>query len=234
MSIWIVSSELRNKTNDLSRFAMSNKKSLLILGFGGHARSVADIALACGYEKLLFVDDNAQDGESLLGFPVIKTAKGLAPEEWQGFAASGDNDRRRQQCDVIVQLGLDLATLVSPTATLGVGSQIGPGCLVAHHAHLGPMARVGKGCILNTGAIVEHECVVGDYSHVSIQAAIAGRSVLGAYSMLGANACIIDGVRVSDWVTIGAGALVHRHIDEPGVYVGVPAKRLPDRTSEAG
>jgi len=207
---------------------MSERKNLLILGFGGHARSVADIALACGYQRFLFVDDNAREGESFLGFPVVQAAEDLDCEIWAGFPASGDNDRRRQQCEEIEKRGLFLATLVAPTATLGVGSEVGSGCLIAHHAHVGPMARVGRGCILNTGAIVEHECTVGDYAHVSINSTMAGRSQLGDHSMLGANACIIDGVRVTDRVTVGAGALVHRHIEQPGTYAGVPAKRLPN------
>lgn len=209
---------------------MKERKNLLILGFGGHARSVADIALTCGYQQLLFIDDNAREGESFLGFPVVKAVENLSSEVWAGFPASGDGDRRQLQCEEIELRGLHVATLVSPTATLGVGSEIGLGCLVAHHAHVGPMARVGRGCILNTGSIVEHECVVGDYTHVSINSAMAGRSSLGHYSMLGASACIIDGVRVTDRVTIGAGALVHRHIDQPGIYIGVPAKRLPSHT----
>ena len=32
-------------------------RGLVVLGFGGHARSVADIALTPGIEELIFVDD---------------------------------------------------------------------------------------------------------------------------------------------------------------------------------
>jgi len=204
---------------------MSTKR-LLILGFGGHARSVANIALSCGYHDLLFVDPNAQEGESFVGHPAIGQFDSELYAEWDLFPGAGENLRRREQCWQIRSLGLIPATLISPRASIGQGAIVSPGCLVGHHAHLGPMSRIGEGCIINTGAIVEHESTVGDFSHVSVNATIAGRTRLGSLSMLGAGATIIDGLSVCDRVTIGAGAMVHRSIHVAGTYVGVPAKRV--------
>lgn len=44
--------------------------------------------------------------------------------------------------------------------------------------------------------------------------------------MLGAGAVIIDGLLVGNHSVIGAGAVVCNAITEPGVYVGVPARKL--------
>lgn len=203
-----------------------NIKKLLIFGFGGHARSVADLALACGYEDLLFVEETAGPGENFLGYPVLKNIKDLDGSWCLAFAASGDCHQRRKQCDLIDQLGMSLVSLVSPFASIGSGCVISPGCFVGHHVHIGPMARIGRACIINTGAVIEHESCVGDFSHVSINAAIAGRSKLGSFSMLGAGGIIIDGISTVDDVTIGAGALVIRSIEKSGTYVGVPVRRL--------
>lgn len=202
------------------------QKNLLIMGFGGHARSVADIAIACGYTKLLFVDENARPGEQLMGYEVIKSLNELDASWCDAFAASGDARKRQRQCLALEKAGLSLVSLVAPSASVGIGSVIFPGCFIGHQAHIGPMATLGKSSILNTGAMVEHESSVGDYSHISINAAIAGRSKLGAYSMLGAGATIIDGVTIVDGVTIGAGAVVVSSIACPGIYVGVPAKKI--------
>jgi UDP-N-acetylbacillosamine N-acetyltransferase len=43
---------------------MSPDTGLLILGFGGHARSVADVAIASGITQLCFIDANAKPNES--------------------------------------------------------------------------------------------------------------------------------------------------------------------------
>ena len=203
---------------------MTESRKLLILGFGGHARSVADVALACGYDELVFVDEHARDGENFLGHPVTADIDPYVGQDWVLFPAAGDNRKREAQCFTAWELGFTIATLLSPKASIGAGASISAGCFVGHHAHVGPMARLGRACIINTGAIVEHECLVGDFCHVSVNAAIAGRSRLGDYSMLGAGATIIDQVLVGNDVLIGAGAVVCRSIEIPGTYVGVPAK----------
>lgn len=201
-------------------------KKLVIMGFGGHARSVADVALACGYTQLLFVEPSARAHENFLGHPVIAQWNGSHGAGWDAFAASGDGRQRLQQCQEIARHGLPLVSLLSPLASLGAGSLMEAGCFVGHHAHIGPLARVGKACIVNTGAVVEHEASVGDYSHVAVNACIAGRSHIGAFCMLGAAATLINALSVTDGVRIGAGAVVCAAITMPGTYVGVPARRL--------
>ena len=199
---------------------------LCVLGFGGHARSVMDVALAVGINDFLFVDANAALGESLLGFPTLTTFPDSLPSGWAVFPAAGANERRSEQVEWTLRAGYPLATLVAPSASVGAGSALGPGCFVGHHAHVGPMARIGAGCIVNTGAVVEHEAVVSDFSHVSVNAVVAGRSRIGRLVMVGAGATVLDGLSIVDSVTIGGGGVVHRSIDLPGVYVGVPVRRV--------
>ncbi len=201
---------------------------IIVLGFGGHARSVADVALASGVEKLLFVDTGAKRGETLFEFPVLETMPQV-PLGWQCFAAAGDNVRRRQQLELIQSSGWQLASVTSPRATIGAGSEIGAGCFVGHHCHVGPLAKVGVGCILNTGAVIEHDCIIGPYSHVSVNATLAGKVELGDRVFVGAGAIVINGQTVCSDAIVGAGAVVVSSLGEPGTYVGIPAKRLPNR-----
>lgn len=202
------------------------RPKLAIFGFGGHARSVGDLALACGYQDLVFVEATAQPGENFLGHAVVRHVDSIYGQGLHAFAASGDSRIRLAQCGEIAMLGWELVTLVSPSATVGVGSSIETGCFIGHHAHVGPMAKVGRGCIVNTGALVEHEAIVGDYAHISVNSTVAGRSRIGSHSMVGAGAVVIDRIVVGDGITVGAGAVVVRNLDEPGTYAGAPAKRI--------
>lgn len=199
---------------------------LWILGFGGHARSVADIALACGIKKLLFIDEAAKYGEQFMGFDVLSIVPNELPKGWAVFPAAGDNTKRKNQYEMAKQNKWPLATLIAPSASLGVGSSIQPGTLVAHHAHIGPMAVIGSACIINTGAIVEHESRIGDYCHISVHSTIAGRSQIGASSFIGAGSTVIDGLEICENVTLGAGSCAITNILTSGIYVGVPARGL--------
>jgi UDP-N-acetylbacillosamine N-acetyltransferase len=199
---------------------------LLILGFGGHARSVADVALASGVRSLIFVDENAHDGESFLGFPVQREFRGALPDGWQCMPASGDNALRASQIEAAYVANWRIATLIAPSATVGIGAIVNEGSFIAQHVHIGPMAKIGVGCIINTGAVIDHESVVGDYTHVSVNSTVAGRCQIGSFVFLGSGSTVIDRIKIADYVTLGAGGVAVKSIDRAGTYVGVPAKRL--------
>jgi UDP-N-acetylbacillosamine N-acetyltransferase len=207
---------------------MNSEKGLVILGFGGHARSVAAVALANGIQSILFVDANAKAGETFLGFPVTQKLERNIGEGWSCIPGSGDNSERRSQFDLAQSAGWPIARIIARNATIDVDARIASGCFVGHHAHVGPSAQIGTGCILNTGAIVDHESIVGDFSHIAVNAVVAGRVRIGSFVFLGAGATIIDSVSVGDRITIGAGATVITSLNTAGTYVGCPARRLPE------
>lgn len=198
-------------------------RGLVLLGCGGHARSAADIALAAGIERLLFVDPAARPGETMLGFDVVPALSAL-PQGWGWLPAVGDNAHRER----LLRQGYatPAATLVAPGSRIGTGAVVGDGVLVGRLCHVGPLAVVGDGTIVNNGAVVEHDVQVGRCGHVSVNATLAGRVVLGPRVFVGAGATVIDGIRVGADVVIGAGATVVADLEGPGTYVGTPARRL--------
>lgn len=206
-------------------------RGMLVLGFGGHARSVADVATDCGIAELLFVDDKAREGESFAGFRVLREWPDTLPQGWSALPASGNAALRRSSARLATERGFPLMTLVSRNAYVARGALIGRGSFVAHGAHIGPCVRIGEGCIINTHAVVEHECVVGDFTHVSVNSTVAGRCNVGTDTFLGAGSTIIDGVRVADHIVVGAGAVVAEDLLQAGTYVGVPARRIAGRAS---
>jgi acetyltransferase-like isoleucine patch superfamily enzyme len=49
---------------------------------------------------------------------------------------------------------------------------------------------------------------------------------IGADCWLGARAMVLGGVRIADGCVVGAGAVVTKNLDVPGVYAGSPAKLI--------
>lgn len=200
------------------------ERRLLLYGYGGHARSVADVALSAGYTHLVFVDAQAQCNETFAGHPVVVDFSDVQGHWPEAIAVSGSASLRIKQWEHLESLGFQLTSILSPLSSIACNADVGKGSFVGHHAHVGPCARIARGTIINTGAVVEHDSSVGEFSHVSVNASMAGRSCLGSFSMLGAGATLIDNVVVGDRVTVGAGSVVVKNIDSPGVYVGVPCK----------
>lgn len=203
---------------------------LVIHGCGGHARSVADVAIATSVRNLVFVDQHARTGERLFGFDVIKT---FTPENFfdcRHIVAIGDADKRTEIFRALTQLGCTFASLVAPDASIGIEARLGFGIFVGRGAHIGPQASIGDNSIINTHALVEHESSVGNNCHIAVNATIAGRCAIGDRVMVGAGATVIDGTRICADVIVGAGAVVVKHIELPGTYIGIPAVRVPAKT----
>ncbi len=196
---------------------------LVIYGCGGHARSLADVALLNGYESLIFVDDYAKENEQLFGFKVVKSLN-INPRD-PVILALGDNQKRAELFQQL-QHQQNIVSLIAKDAHLGKNSSIATGVFVGQGAHIGPNAKIQENTIINTHAVIEHDCVIGKHGHISVNTTIAGTCHIGDYVMVGAGATVIDGIKICSDVIIGAGAVVVKNITIPGTYVGVPAKQL--------
>ena len=196
-------------------------ENIVIFGCGGHSRSVTDIILMENPEaKLLYVDENARDNETLYGFKVLK--------EWPildqpCFVAIGDNIKRKAK--LLEWSGKNLVSVVSTTARIGLQARIARGCFVGNFCHIGPEVVIGEGSIINTASVIEHEVQIGNYCHIGPNATISGRCKLGELVFVGVGASIKDHVSICSEVVIGAGVTIVKDITEAGTYVGCPAKK---------
>lgn len=205
-------------------------QTVLVYGAGGHGKVVADILRAGSDSRLAgFVDDRVElQSSHVLGLPV------LGDGCWLGRTAQtsritvalgiGDNCARQRVAERCLGWGVELATLVHPSATVSESAQLGPGTVVMAQAVINAGAVTRSGVIVNTGAIVEHDVQIGEFAHLSPNAAMGGTSRLGRRSHLGLGAVVIECVNVGSYTTIGAGAVVIRDIPDGVVAFGVPAK----------
>jgi maltose O-acetyltransferase len=54
----------------------------------------------------------------------------------------------------------------------------------------------------------------------------SSKIIIGDNVQIGAGAIVLGGVTICDNVLVGAGAVVNKNIDEAGIYVGVPARKI--------
>jgi len=197
-----------------------NNKKLIILGCGGHARSVLDVVLYNNskWNDVILVDENANNGETMLGFPIIKA---YDVNEEDVFVAIGNNDKRST---LSVKYYNNLVSIISDRAYIGHSTNIGKGVFIAHNAHVGVLSQVNDFSLINTSASVDHDCYIGKSCFIAPNATLCGKVHLGENVFIGAGATIIDSVRICDNVTIGAGAIIIKNIEKPGIYVGNPVK----------
>ena len=196
----------------------------ILIGGSGHAKVIMDCIRASGGEIAGILDDGLAAGSQVLGVPVLgKTAEYEAYLSHPFVIAIGSNPVRRRIAErMTVRWGTVVhpSAVVSPHAILGAGTVVMPGAVV------NAGAVVGNHCIINSGAVVEHDNTLADFVHISPNAALGGTVTVGAESHIGIGACVRNNVNICGGCTIGAGAAVVKNITEPGVYAGVPARKI--------
>jgi sugar O-acyltransferase (sialic acid O-acetyltransferase NeuD family) len=192
-------------------------KQLVIFGCGGHAKSVADVVLFNDpHKKLLFVDKNIRQGETILGFPALSD---YTVTDEDVFIAIGDNILRHELCK---QYYNNLVSVISNRAYLGKELSLGKGVFVAHNAHVGVLSKLNDFSVINTNASIDHECSVGIAATIAPGAVLCGKVTIGNFSWIGANASVKENITITDSVIIGMGSVVINDIITTGVYAGCP------------
>lgn len=136
-------------------------KQLLIIGAGGFAVEVDELARWLGYCDLAFLDDNpdrARCSPLVGGMDDIVTMKDRYPES---IVALGNNDARMKYHSILKNTGFTVPVLIHPTAYVSPDAVLSPGCIVRAKAVVSRFARLGEACIINVGGMIDHDCVLG-------------------------------------------------------------------------
>ena len=146
-----------------------------------------------------------------------------------GFCVAIGNPHGRTRLRFHEQLtkeALQPITIAHPTAwiadnaTIGSGSQILAGVIVA------PEARVGRQCIINTNTSVDHEVVLEDGVELAPGVTLCGLVHVGINGWVCAGATVLPRINIGADAIVGAGAVVTKDVPERITVTGVPARPM--------
>ena len=205
-----------------------NQRELILVGGGGHSKSVIEVAESAGRRIAGILDVAANVGKKVLGYDIIGTDDSIV--EWAGKAEFvvtigyiKDASVRIRLHEKIKAAGGRLAVLIASTAHVSKHALIGEGSVIMHHALVNADARIGKGCIINTFSNIEHDAVIGNYCHISTGAMVNGNCMVGDGTFLGSQAVMVNGVSIVGGCVIAAGSMVRKNIVRKGIYSDNPA-----------
>ncbi len=202
------------------------KKTLVVIGAGGHGKVIADIALKTGYKNVLFLDDNFGETECAGCAVAGKTDVFLNYIKHDFFVAVGNAKIREKFINNLKKNHCKIVKLIHPDAVISRRVKIGAGTAVMAGVVINSDADIGEGCIINTSSSVDHDCRISDYVHIAVGAHLAGNVGVGRSTWIGAGTTVINNIQICPNCMIGAGAAVVKNIDEPGTYVGVPSHKI--------
>jgi sugar O-acyltransferase (sialic acid O-acetyltransferase NeuD family) len=204
---------------------------LVIAGAGGFGREVfamiRDInQVQRTWEVLGFLDDNLA---SLDGLPLYPPVLGpidhyRSLQSPHVVCAVANPPVRKQLVERLDAQGARWATIIHPTAGVGLGSTLGKGCIVCVRSIVTVDLRIGNHVHINCLASSGHDTCIGDFCTLSGHVDICGHAILEEGAFLGSHATILPNVRIGAWARVGAGSVVIRDVPPGKTVFGAPAR----------
>jgi sugar O-acyltransferase (sialic acid O-acetyltransferase NeuD family) len=194
-------------------------KRLLILGAGGHARAVADLAAECGWTVAGFTDRaGGRERPEVLGddsqiADLVRSGKVEAAIVGVGNTALG---RRVELFEILREADTVIPSLVHPRAMVSRSCTVGAGAVVFAGVVLGAGVKVGENAVLYSNAVAEHDCRIAAHAYLSPGVILCGAVTVESTAFLGAGAVVLPGVTIGPHVKVGAGVVVRTDMRSAG------------------
>ncbi|MFU8772005.1 MAG: NeuD/PglB/VioB family sugar acetyltransferase [Anaerolineales bacterium] len=199
--------------------------ALIIFGGGGHGKMLIDLVRSLKvYNIIGIVDDGLQQGDEVMGLPVLGSTDVLPEMASKGVKLAlnavggiGDISIRIEVFKKLAENGFVCPPVVHPSAIVETSSILSPGVQILANAYIGSQAEIRFGVIVNTGAIISHDCILDDYSIITPGAVIAGEVQVGKGSLVGMAATVNIRTKIGDKARIGNGATVKADVPASAV-----------------
>ncbi|WP_379970593.1 acetyltransferase [Ectobacillus sp. sgz5001026] len=209
-------------------------RKLLLIGGGGHCKSVLDSILKENlYAEIGIIDKKENTGNSIFGVSVIGCDDDMKKLHQQGFTHAfvtlgsiGNPRMRIKLFEEIERIGFEIPNIIDTTAIISERVDLANGVFVGKNAVINVGSTIGKGAIINTSCTIEHECVIGNFAHIAPGSVLCGEVHIGNYTHVGARSAIKQQVTIGSNTLIGIGSVVLKNIADNVVAYGIPCKEV--------
>ena len=218
------------KTNNFG-MKKTNKTQLGIIGSGGFAREVLQLALdiqknkEVWFKEIYFVElDKYFTTDSVDKIKVLKFSK-CDINKMNFVIGIGDPIIKRKVLSEL-PLEVEFTSLISPSAFLANNFKYKQGLIVMPFSYLSCNVVLGKHVHINSNCSVGHDTKIGDFFTAASSVMIAGNNIIEECCYFGMNSSTKQGVKLSKNIKVGLNSGVIKDLIKPGTYFGIPAKFL--------
>ena len=210
------------------------KKKMLLVGGGGHCKSVLDSLQELNeYAEIGIIDNKENIGKSVLGVPVIGCDDDLTNLFENGYkyafvtvGSIGNPSLRRKLFNHLGEIGYEIPSIIDPSARVSNHTKIDKGVFIGKQSIVNVGSQIREGAIINTGSIVEHDCQVNAFAHIASGTVLGGEVTIGENSHIGSNTTIKQQVQIGSNSIIGIGSVVLKNIDHQTMAYGNPCREV--------
>lgn len=211
-------------------------ENILLIGGGGHCKSVLDSLLKLNrFKKIGIIDKKENLGSSVLGVPIIGCDDDLGSLFNEGYkyafvsvGSIGDSSLRIKIFNLINDFGYDIPVIIDDSAVVSRNTVIEKGVYIGKNSIINAGACIKKGSIINSGSIIEHDCNIGSFSHIAPGAVLGGEVNIGDNTHVGLNTTIKQQVSIGSNSIIGMGSVVLKNIGDRVLAYGNPCQEVKE------
>jgi sugar O-acyltransferase (sialic acid O-acetyltransferase NeuD family) len=213
---------------------METKNKLLLVGGGGHCKSIIDSIINHKvWSDIKIIDLGIEKGTLIDSIEVIGKDDDLLELYKSGYTHAfvslgsvGNTDKRKKIFNFLKKIGFVIPIIIDSTSIISKFSYIGEGSYIGKKVIINSNVTLGICSIINTGAIVEHDCEIGDFVHVAPGSVISGTVKIGSNTHIGTNSTIKNNVIIGKDTIIGVGSVVVNNIASNVIAFGNPCREV--------
>jgi sugar O-acyltransferase (sialic acid O-acetyltransferase NeuD family) len=186
-------------------------EKILLIGGGGHCKSVIDVIEQEGkYEIAGIIDREELVGQKVLGYKVIgcdDDLTALFKEYNYAIVTIGQiksNTLRVKLFNLLKEIGYTLPVIISPLAYVSKHASCAEGTVIMHHALVNAEANIGLNCIINSKSLIEHDVTIGNHCHISTATVVNGGVIVKSNSFLGSNSTSKEYIEIDGFIKAGS------------------------------
>lgn len=134
----------------------------------------------------------------------------------------GENVKIIEPCN-LYECSIGNNCFIGPFVEIQKGVVIGADCKIQSHSFICELVTIGNNCFIGHGVMFVNDLFSN--GKPSGDSKFWKSTNIGNNVSIGSNATILA-INICDDVVIGAGSVVTKNIEKPGIYAGNPAKFL--------
>jgi len=207
-------------------------KKLLLVGAGGHCRSVIDSIDKNKYSDIVLIDRPEKVGQKVSSFHIAGTDNDLEKFYNRGYEQAfislgsiGNPAKRRELFGKLKNVGFSMISIIDLSAIVSSNIEdIGEGVFIGKGAIVNTGVRIDECAIINSGAIIDHDCNIGAFVHIGPGVSLSGGVQIHENTHVGTGSSVIQSISIGKNSIIGAGSVVVTDIAGNVTAFGTPCK----------